>query len=102
MNFINLLSQGEIVVKVGEESQIEAALPVIEVHNSIFLAERQKLSELTANNGVNAGIILPEMDYQNTTKQLFNDAKLTLFVNGLDIGTSGLWPNDNRPEASVY
>ena len=27
--------------------------------------------------------------------------QLTLFINGLDIGTTGLWPNDDGPEESV-
>ncbi len=41
------------------------------------------------------------MDYQNLTKYLHNNAQLTLFINGLDIGTTGLWPNDDGPETSM-
>jgi 2-keto-4-pentenoate hydratase len=62
---------------------------------------KKTLVELIANNGINAGIILPEMDWQNSTKYRYKDAQLTLFINGLDIGTTGLWPNDDGPEASV-
>jgi 2-keto-4-pentenoate hydratase len=90
-----------MAVKVGEDGQIEAAFPIIELHNFIFRAEQKTLVELIANNGINAGIILPEMDWQNSTKYRYKDALLTLFINGLEIGTTGLWPNDDGPEASV-
>ena len=99
--FCQLAIEGEMAVKVGEDGQIEAAFPVIELHNFIFRAERKTLSELIANNGINAGIILPEMDWQNSTKYLYKDAQLTLCINDLNIGTTGLWPSDDGPEASV-
>ena len=41
------------------------------------------------------------MDYQSSTKYLCKDAQLTLFINGLHIGTTGLWPTNGGPEASV-
>ena len=54
-----------MAVKVGKDGQLEAALPVIELHNFIFRAEQKTLSELIANNGINAGIILSEKDCQH-------------------------------------
>ena len=99
--FCQLAIEGEMAVKVSEDGQVKAAFPVIELHNFIFRAEQKTLSELIANNGINAGIILPEMDCQNSTKYLCNDAQLTLCINGLVIGTTGLWPNGDGPEASV-
>ncbi len=99
--FCQLAIEGEMAVKVGEDGQIEAAFPIIELHNFIFRAEQKTLIELIANNGINAGIVLPEIDWQNSTKYLYEDASLTLFINGLNIGTTGLWPNDDGPEASV-
>ena len=99
--FCQLAIEGEMAVKVGEDGQIKAAFPVIELHNFIFRAERKTLSELIANNGIHAGIILPEMDWQNSTKYLQKDAQLTLSINGLDVGATGLWPNGDGPEASV-
>ena len=99
--FCQLAIEGEMAVKVGKDGQIEAAFPVIELHNFIFRAERKTLSELIANNGINAGIILPEMDWQNSTKYLYKDAQLTLCINDLNIGTTGLWPNGDGPEASL-
>ena len=99
--FCQLAIEGEMAVKVDENGQIEAAFPVIELHNFIFRAEQKTLAELIANNGINAGMILPEVDWQNSTKYLYKNAQLTLIINGSDIGTTGLWPNDDGPEASV-
>ena len=99
--FCQLAVEGEMAVKVGEDGQIEGAFPIIELHNFIFRAEQKTLVELIANNGINAGIVLPEMDWQNSVKYRYEDALLTLFINGLEIGTTGLWPNDDGPEASV-
>jgi len=90
-----------MAIKVDEDGQIKAAFPVIELHNFIFRAEQKTLAELIANNGINAGIILLEMNWQNSTKYLFKNAQLTVFINGLDIGTTGLWPSDDGPETSV-
>ena len=70
-----------MAVKVDEDGQIKAAFPIIELHNFIFRAERRTLSELIANNGINAGIILPEMNWQNSTTYLYKNAQLTLFIN---------------------
>tara|TARA_B100000767_G_scaffold214603_1_gene202057 strand:+ start:110 stop:883 length:774 start_codon:yes stop_codon:yes gene_type:complete len=99
--FCHLAIEGEMAVKVDEDGQIEAAFPVIELHNFIFRAEQKTLAELIANNGINAGIILPQVNWQSSTKYLYKNAQLTLFINGSDIGTTGLWPNDDGPEASV-
>ena len=99
--FCQLAIEGEMAVKVGKDGQIKAAFPIIELHNFIFRAERKTLSELIANNGIHAGIILPEMEWQNSTKYLYKDAQLTLCINGLEVGGAGLWPNDDGPEASI-
>ena len=99
--FCQLAIEGEMAVKVNENGQTKAAFPVIELHNFIFRAEQKTLAELIANNGINAGIILPEVNWQNSTKYLYKNAQLTLFINGSEIGTTGLWPSDDGPEASV-
>ena len=99
--FCQLAIEGEMAVKVDEDGQIKAAFPVIELHNFLFRAEQKTLAELIANNGINAGIVLPEMNWQDSTKYLYKNAQLTLCINGLDIGTTGLWPSDDGPESSV-
>jgi len=99
--FCQLAIEGEMAVKVGEDGQIEAAFPVIELHNFIFRAKQKTLAELIANNGINAGIIMPEVSWQSSIKYLYESAQLSLLINGLVVGTTGLWPNDDGPEASV-
>ena len=37
--FCHLAIEGEMAIKIGEDCQIEAAFPVIELHNFIFRAE---------------------------------------------------------------
>ena len=99
--FRHLAIEGEMAVKIGEDYQIEAAFPVIELHNFIFRAEQKTLSELIANNGLNAGLVMPDIEWQNSTKHIQTGANLTISLNGVDIGNAGLWPNDNGPEASL-
>ena len=99
--FCQLAIEGEMAIKVDEDGQIKAAFPVIELHNFIFRAAQKTLAELIANNGINAGIILPEMNWQNSTKYLYKNAQLTVFINGLDVSTTGLWPSDDGPKTSV-
>ena len=41
------------------------------------------------------------MNWQNSTECLYKNAQLTLLINGMDIGTTGLWPSDDGPESSV-
>jgi 2-keto-4-pentenoate hydratase len=100
-HFCQLAIEGEMAVKVDEDGQIKAAFPVIELHNFIFRAEQKTLAELIANNGLNAEIVLPKMNWQDSTEYLYKNAQLTLSINGLDIGATGLWPNDDGPEPSV-
>ena len=99
--FCQLAIEGEMAVKVGEDGQIEAAFPIIELHNFIFRAEQKTLVELIANNGINAGIVLPDIEWQQSVKHIHDEATLTLSINGSDIGNTGLWPNDAGPEASL-
>ena len=65
------------------------------------MRNKKTLAELIANNGINAGIILPKINWQNSTRYLNKNAQLTLLINGIDIGTTGLWPSDDGREASV-
>lgn len=99
--FCQLAIEGEMAIRIGEDSQIEAAFPVIELHNFMFRGEKKTLSELIANNGINAGIVLPEINWQRSTKYINNVGILTLKINGSDVGQACLWPNDTGPETSL-
>lgn len=98
--FCQLAIEGEMAVRIGEDQQIEAMFPVIELHNFIFRAEEKTLSELIANNGINAGIVLADMD-RTPSPNIGRGASLSLSIGGSIIGKAGLWPNDDGPEASV-
>lgn len=99
--FCELAIEGEMAIKIGGGLEIETVFPVIELHNFLFRAEKKTLSELIANNGINAGIVLPDDNWQNSKKYINKKARLTLSINGSKIGDNGLWPNDAGPEASL-
>lgn len=54
-----LAIEGELAVRLGDEGQIAQVFPVIELHNYVFLGKLPTLHELVANNGINAGVVLP-------------------------------------------
>ena len=54
-----LAIEGEMAVWIGAESQVLRPLPVIELHNFCFRRRSRIACGLVANNGLNAGVILP-------------------------------------------
>jgi 2-keto-4-pentenoate hydratase len=62
-------------------------LPIIELHNFVFRAARKRLVELMANNGLNAGVVLPGGRRQSSAKLL-----TAVRVDGDVLGEGGLWP----------
>ena len=99
--FCNLAIEGEMAIRIGENSKIEAVFPVIELHNFIFRAKNKNLSELIANNGINSGIVLPETLQQQSKKYIRHYGILSLEINGTNVGKAGLWPNDSGSESSL-
>ena len=99
--FCQLAIEGEMSIRIDEHLGIEAAFPVIELHNFIFRAKNKTLSELIANNGINSGIVLPDISCQRSIKFIGNDGALSLEINGVNVGQAGLWPNDSGIEASL-
>ena len=89
--FANLAIEGEMAVRVGEDGEIKTVFPVIELHNLIFRGERKSLSELIANNGLNAGVVLPIEEGARTSSLLRCDGSLKVVVNGECIDEGGLW-----------
>ena len=73
--FCQLAIEGEMAISVGENYKIKAAFPVIELHNFIFRSNKKTLSELIANNGINAGIVLPKKNGKNQK----NISKIAVF-----------------------
>jgi 2-keto-4-pentenoate hydratase len=66
----------------------------------VFRAARKTL-ELVANNGLNAGIVLPEEKWQSSRTHLVRAATLSVRRNGDQLGSGELWPLAGGPGASV-
>jgi 2-keto-4-pentenoate hydratase len=89
--FANLAIEGEMAVRIGDKGNIVAAFPVIELHHFVFPAPKKTLAELIANNGINAGAVVPR---NNQTMPLdhWRDAKtLSVSIDGATIDTGALW-----------
>ena len=89
--YANLAIEGEMALRIGDNANIVAAFPVIELHHFVFRAPKKTLTELIANNGINAGAVVPG---NNETMPLdhWGDAKtLSVSINGTTIDTGALW-----------
>ena len=56
---------------------------------------------LIANNGINAGIVLPEYQWQQSKTHIINDAVLTVIINAANVGEANLWPKEGGPQVSI-
>jgi len=99
--FAHMAIEGEMALRIGDDGQIAAAFPVIELHHFVFRARRKTLAELVANNGLNAGIVLPEEAWLSSRTYLAKDALLSVRVNGSVLGSGDLWPLPGGPLASL-
>ena len=89
-SFANLAIEGEMAIRFGARGAIVAAFPIIELHNLVFRGEPKTLPELIVNNGMNAGVVLPD---EETGVSLLDDENATLRVllNGECIDEGKLW-----------
>jgi 2-keto-4-pentenoate hydratase len=99
--YAHLAIEGEMALRIGEDGGIAAAFPVIELHHFVFRAPRKTLAELVANNGLNAGIVLPDVEFLSSRTCLANEATLSVRINGSTLGAGGLWPMAGGPSASL-
>ena len=90
-NYTCLAIEGEMAVQIGAESQILCTFPVIELHNYVFRAKVKSLSELVANNGLNAGVILPKQEVVTTQPLDLQSGKLEVRINDELIDSGALW-----------
>src|ERR1700761_1660322 len=89
--YANPAIEGEMALRIGVDGNIAAAFPVIELHQFIFRGPRKTLAELVANNGINAGAVIPN---RHTTMQLEDWATsrtLSVVVNGATVDVGPLW-----------
>ena len=99
--FANLAIEGEMAAQIGESGGVSAAFPVIELHNYAFRGERPTLVELIANNGINAGVVLPALDARPSSEEWPADSVLTVKINGETTDSGGLWPMPGGVPASI-
>jgi 2-keto-4-pentenoate hydratase len=99
--FAHLAIEGEMALRIGDDGEIAAAFPVIELHHFVFRAQRKTLVELVANNGLNAGLVLPDEGWLSSRTHLARQATLSVLVNDRVLGSSDLWPLPGGPNASL-
>lgn len=100
-DFANLAIEGEMALRIGADGEIATAFPVIELHNFIFRAPCKTLSELVANNGLNAGIVLPEEEWPVSSSRLAGGARLVVQIGNRHFEGSDLWPLPGGATASL-
>jgi 2-keto-4-pentenoate hydratase len=99
--FANLAIEGEMAMRIGADGTPSAVFPVIELHHFVFRGARKTLVELVANNGLNAGVVLPDEENSAWAPRRTWAARLTLWINGRLADAGCLWPLPGGPEASL-
>jgi 2-keto-4-pentenoate hydratase len=89
--YANPAIEGEMALRIGLDGGIAAAFPVIELHQFVFRAPRKTLAELVANNGINAGAVIPEHLKAASLEDWANARILSISVNGASVETGALW-----------
>ena len=100
-DFSQLAIEGEMAVRIGEDGEISTMFPVIELHHFVFRAPRKTLVELVANNGLNAGVILPDDGWLPPSPDSMGGASLSVQIGDRYVGSGELWPLPGGPDASL-
>jgi 2-keto-4-pentenoate hydratase len=93
--------EAEMAIKLDSMGQIGSVFPVIELHNYIFRGKTKTLSELIANNGLNAGVVFPNKAWWKLQKIDNKKEVLSLKINDTIVDQGKLWPQLGGPEISV-
>lgn len=96
----NLAIEGEMAVRLGEDGAIAAAFPVIELHNYVYRGPRPTLAELIANNGLNAGVVLPDEEPALADAGPLDATELEITLDGALLERGPLW-GFGSPEATL-
>jgi hypothetical protein len=91
-----------MALRIGEGNRIFAAFPVIEMHHFVFRAPKKTLAELVANNGINAGAVIPAHLETKPLDHWLNAKTLSVSVKGVVIDAGALWAMPGGPtEVSI-
>jgi 2-keto-4-pentenoate hydratase len=97
----SLTVEGEMAVRMGEEGQVAYAFPVIELHNYVLRARIKLLSELVANNALNAGVILPKGEHIMAHPACAKTGTLEVRINDRLADAGALWSMRGGLEEAV-
>jgi 2-keto-4-pentenoate hydratase len=89
--YANPAIEGEMALRIGVNGEIAAAFPVVELHQFVFRAPRKTLAELIANNGINAGAVIPQDLEAASLEDWANACALSISINGMTTESGGLW-----------
>ena len=100
--YAGLAIEGELAVRLGDDGWIAQVFPVIELHNYIFRGKPPTLQELVVNNGINAGVVLPQPAAQMPWR---GDepltGRLTVQINGTCVDQGPMAGVPGGPEGSL-
>ena len=99
--FCSLAILGKMALKIGQNGQITAVFLVIQLYNFVFCAREKNLPEFIANNGLNAGVMLPETSLWAAQLDMHRLAILTVEINEKVFDTTTLWPMAGGPKGSL-
>lgn len=99
--FANLAIEGEMAVRIGANGAIAAAFPVIELHHFVFRGPHKTLAELVANNGINAGAVIPHHHAGMPLSRWADARTLSVAVNGEMMDSGALWAMEGGPEEAL-
>lgn len=99
--FASLAIEGEMAVRIGSDGAIAAAFPVIELHHFVYRGPRPTLVELVANNGINAGFVLPHEGWLTPGRLIGERGLLSVLINDSLVASGELWPLPGGAEASL-
>jgi 2-keto-4-pentenoate hydratase len=91
VDFANLAVEAEMAVRIGVAGEIAVEFPIIELHHLVFRASPRTLSELIANNGLHAGVVLAPSASERAPGGWRSDSILALVVNGVPIDSGAPW-----------
>lgn len=100
-DFARLAIEGEMAVRIGGNGDIVAAFPVIELHHFVLRAPHKTLAELVANNGMNAGIVLPPAGWLSARRNATTGARLSIKIGDRCVGSGKPWSLPGGAAASV-
>ena len=100
-SYANLALEGELAVRLGDDAEIVRVLSVIELHIYVFRSGPPTLQELVANNGLQAGVVLPDTDGTGWSGEESLDGVLRVEINGRTVDEGPMSGVPGGPAGSV-